>query len=640
VLIDKRRPFSSLRRGIARPGVSSEHEESWVGDPQVVRFGTFELDHASGELRSQGKRVALQSQPAQVLALLVRHPGQVVTREELRRAVWSEDTFVGFDTALNVAVNKIRLALRDSASTPRFIETVPKRGYRFLAEVYPVEAGPPPTSPRKRRALWTAAALAAVLAAAGGSRLLRSRPPAAPRSVAVLPFKPLTGGARDEALELGMAEAVIVKLAQLKRLRVPSVAAVRRYAGPDPNPLQAGRELGVEAVLDGSLLRVKDRLRVSARLLDVETGTPHWARQWDLPWTDVFAVQDAMATEVAQALALTLAAEERSLAPKPPTNTAAYESFLRARYLITRRTLADSQRAAELLEEAAALDPGSAPAQAALADAYLAVPWLGGPVEPSVSRARQAARRALELDPTVPEAHAVLGSITAQFDWDPAGAEPELKRALGLEPDNPVVLRTYSAFLWQEGRFEEALALNRRELALDPTSVFANRNKAIILYYARRYDECVEQCRQTLELDRYFLTVYDWLGRAYENMGRHPEAMEAFLTPRTFFEKLRPEVASLRAAAEQGGFRAYWKLWLELERHRPDPHNDARALAHLRLGDRGQALALLEQLAQERAPWIRTLGVEPLWDPLRAEPRFQALLRRVNLDRTPSLSGR
>jgi DNA-binding winged helix-turn-helix (wHTH) protein/tetratricopeptide (TPR) repeat protein len=467
-----------------------------VAVPEVVRFGTFELDLVSGELRSQGRRVPLQGQPAQVLALLVRHPGQVVTRDELRQAVWAADTFIEFDTALNVAVSKIRLALGDAAARPRFVETVPRHGYRFLADVHPVvPAGPAPLAgPRRRWLPWTAALAVALLASLAAGRLVRPQAP-------------------------------------------------------------------------------------------------------------------------------------------PPTHAAAQERYLRARYHTTRRTLADSRRAAELLEEAVRLDPRSAPAEAARSEAYLAIPWLGGPAEPAVARARQAALRALELDPQGPEAHAALGAVLVHFDWDPEGGERELQRALQLGPANTAVLRHYQLFLWQEGRFAEALALNERELALDPASAFAHRNRAIILYYARRYEECVEQCRRTLELDRYFATVYDWLGRAHEQLGRRQEALAAFVAPLTFQEVNRPAAEALRAAARQESPRGFWQRWLELELSGDDPHNDARALAYLRLGDRDRALEALERLVRERSPWVRTLKVEPLWDPLRGDARFQALLRRVNLDR-------
>ena len=610
---------------------------------QVVRFGTFELDRSTGELRSQGKRVSLQDQPAQVLALLVSRPGQLVTRDELRRALWSEDTFVDFDTALNVAVNKVRQALRDSATSPRFIETVPKRGYRFLADVHPVEpaaetrasAAQPGAPPRDHRRRWVlGAALAIVLgviALASGDRFPRRSASSLPRSVAVLPFKPLVAGERDEALEMGMAEAVIVKLGRQQALRVPSIGAVRRYAGLGHDPLQAGRELGVEAVLDGSLQRANGRLRVSARLLDVRTATARWARQWDLPWTDVFTVQDAMATEVAHDLALTLAPGRAASSEKEPASADAYERYLRARYLVTQRTPDDSRRAAELLEEVIAADPDFAPAHAVLADAYLSIPWLGAAPEPYVSRARQAALRSLELDPSGAEAHATLGNLLAHFDWDSAGGERELKQAAELGPDDPAVLRLYSLFLWHEGRFDEALALNGRELALDPTSVFANRNRAIILYYARRYPEAVAQSLKTVELDRYFATAYDWLGKSYEQLGRDEEAVEAFLTPLTFSEEGHKDVAALRAAAARGGLAAFWRTWLDLQRSKPDPHNGARALAWLKLGERERALASLEQLSEQGGPWIRTIKVEPQWDPVRADPRFQALLRKARL---------
>ena len=612
---------------------------------QVVRFGTFELDPSSGELRSRGMRIPLQDQPAQLLALLVSRPGEVVTRDELRRALWSEDTFVDFDTALNVAVNKVRQALRDSATTPRFIETVPRRGYRFLADVHPVEpeaavvavaplaaeSSAPPRSARRRWSIAGGGALLAVLVAVGADHLAPPMATSSPRSVAILPFKPLIAGAGDEALEMGMTEAVIVKLGRQPALRVPSISAVRRYAGFESNPLHAGRELGVDTVLEGSLQRAEGRLRVSARLLDVATGTARWARQWDLPWTDVFTVQDAMATEVMRALAPALGAGERVPAAKPPTNAAAYDRYLRGRYLVTRRTQADSRRAAELLEEAVALDPHSAAALAVLADAYVALAWLGGSMEPFVERSRRAARRSLELDPNEATAHATLGILLALFDWDTASGERELERALELGPQEPAVLRFNSVFLWHEGRFEEASVMNERELALDPTSVFANRNKAIILYYSRRYEDCIAQSLKTLELDRYFASVYGWLGSCYEQLGREREAVDAYIMPLTFGEEQQKDAAALRAAAAQGGLRGFWACRLDQARRRPAADTDIQAIAALKVGDRDQAIATLERLSEQGGPWIRAIKIDPQWDPLRADPRFQTLLRKARL---------
>jgi TolB-like protein/DNA-binding winged helix-turn-helix (wHTH) protein len=620
-----------------------------VSAPPLVRFGTFEFDFSTRELRRNGRRVALQSQPAQVLALLLSNRGQIVTREELRTAIWSDDTFVEFDTALNVAVNKIRQSLRDSASAPRFVETIPRRGYRFLADVHPIvasEASVLPSDPpvlatsvplpvRPMRSVWLVLAVvigSVTLAAVwNGTRGGEATPPV--RSVAVLPFRPLIADAPDEVLEVGLSEAVIIRLGQIKQLRVPSIHAVQRYARQHPDPRVAGRDLGVEAVLEGSLLRANGNVRLSARLLDVESGTTLWAQQWDLPWSDIFTVQDALATEVSRALAVRLGNQGSSL-PEHPTNVAAYEGYLRARYLLLRRTIADSKRAAELLEEATELDPNSAAAHATLGFAYVSVPLLEGPAMPFVELARQATRRALELDPTIAEAHAVLGRILLHFDRDIESGHREMRRAFELDPTNPFVLHCYSQVLADDGRFDEALVVADRALAQDPTSVLATRDKASILFLSRRYEDCVAMCLRTLELDPYTPQVHIRLGRAYEQLGRHREAVNAYITPLTFSERNRDIVASLRAAAARGGIKGFWEERLQHLLKASDVATYSVAMVYARLGDRDRALASLETLFAERGAWIRGLKVQPEWDSLRADPRFQDLLRRAS---TPSV---
>lgn len=612
---------------------------------RVVRFGVFEFDVTSGELRKEGRRVGLQSQPAQILAQLVSNPGCVMTREELRRTVWPEDTFVDFDTALNVAVNKLRQALHDSAITPRFIETIPRRGYRFLADVHSVEpAATPPDAPSTSRArfrstqrLWVAALALAITVPAVtiGSDWLRwtitrgDRPSASPRSVAVLPFRPLVAEARDEALEMGLAEAVIIKLGELKQLRVPSIHAVQRFARLDVDPLVAGRELRVESVLAGSLLRVNGNVRLSARLLDVQKGATIWSQQWDVPWTDIFSVQDAVATEVTRALALSLGTEERTSLRKHPTNVAAYDRYLRARSLLFRRTIPDTRRAIERLEEAVELDPDSAAAHGSLGFGYISVPLLDGPAEPYVALGRQAALRALELDPTIAEAHAVLGRIKYQFDWDDEGAERQFRRALDLDPTHPFVLHCFSLVLAELGRPVESLVLADRALAQDPASVLANRDKGIILYLARRYDDALEQFRRALELDRYYVSVYPWLALAYERLDRSEEATEAYITPLTFSEENRGMVAALREAARRGGLKGFWRRRLQFLLEEPEVRMGSVAFGYLEVGDSDQALAWLEKVYAARGAFIRTLQNNPRWDPLRSDPRFQDLLRRT-----------
>jgi TolB-like protein/DNA-binding winged helix-turn-helix (wHTH) protein/tetratricopeptide (TPR) repeat protein len=607
---------------------------------RVVRFGSFEFDAGSGELRSQGRKVALQGQPAQILSHLLASPGQLVTREELRRTVWANDTFVDFDSALNVAINKVRQALGDSASAPRFIETIPRRGYRFLADVHAVEGAVdvrPPQAPRlpttrtTRRWQWVAGVAVALGLLAVWSSVRVNLGSASPRSIAVLPFRPLVDQPRDEALEVGLADAVIVRLGRLEQLRVPSINAVQRYAAMETDPLAAGRDLGVDAVLDGRLLRRNGNVRLSARLLDVETGGTLWAEQWDFPWSDIFTVQDAMAAAVTRALALRLVPEEQESLRKHPTNVAAYDDYLRARYLLLRRTVGDSRRAAEMLEKAVSLDPDSAAAHASLAFAYISIPLLEGPTTPFVELGRRAVRRALELDPRMAEAHAVLGRILVHFDWDAEASDRSGQRAMDLDPTNPFVLHCRSLMLADQGRFEEALALADRARALDPTSVLANRDRAIILYLARRYGDCVEQCQRTLELDRYSVAAYLYMGRAYEAQGRDQQAIAAYVTALGFTQQNPEVVASLREAAARGGLSEFLRMRLRYLLEQTPPRPASIAAAYAKLGDHDRAFAWLEKLLAERGAWVVGLKVKPEWDPLRSDPRFQVLLRRANL---------
>ena len=436
---------------------------------------------------------------------------------------------------------------------------------------------------------------------------------------------------RDEALEIGLTEAVIVRLGRLKALRVPSINAVQRYAHIERDARQVGRDLGVEAVLEGSLLRLNGNVRLSARLIDVATGTTMWAQQWDFPWTEIFSVQDAMATEVARAMALSLAAENNASVRRHPTNAASYEAYLRARYLLLRRTVPDSRRAAELLEEAVRRDPDSAAAHASLAFAYISVPLLEGPTKPFVELARHAAERAIGLDPTIAEAHAVLARIFIHFDWDTEASDRASRRALDLDPTNPFVLHCYSLMFADQGRFEEALALADRALAQDPASVLANRDKAIILYLARRFEPCVEQCRKTVELDPYFGSVYPLLGDAYGQLRRPEQAVEAYVTPLTFSDKNHEMVDALRSAGRRGGLKEFWTLRLQYLLKEPHVPLAAVAAGYVQIGDHDSAMAWLERLYAERGAWIRSLKVRPIWDPLRSDPRFQDLLRRARL---------
>jgi serine/threonine-protein kinase len=327
-----------------------------------------------------------------------------------------------------------------------------------------------------------------------------------------------------------------------------------------------------------------------------------------------------MAAEVTRALSLIVAPEEEAALRKHPTSVTAYDGYLRARYLLLRRTVANSRRAAELLEEVVRLDPESAPAHASLAFAYISVPLLEGPSAPFVELGRRAARRALDLDPATGEAHAVLARIFVHFDWDAEGSDRAARRGLEVAPDNPFVLHCYSLMLADRGRFDEALALADRALALDS-----------VLYLAGRYEAAVEQSQRTLELDPYYASAHYLLGRAHEALDQPDQAVEAYLTPLSFSESDHEMVAALRAAARRGGLKEYGRVRLEYLLKESHVRPAAVARAYVRVGDHDRAIAWLERLYAERGAWVTGLKVQPVWDPLRGDPRFQDLILRANL---------
>jgi TolB-like protein/Tfp pilus assembly protein PilF len=493
-------------------------------------------------------------------------------------------------------------------------------------------APPAPVAPRRDVRWRWAGALALTLALpALWSAARPTRPATSTRSLAVLPFRPLVSDVSDDALQVALAEAVIVKLGELRQLRVPSIHAVQRYATRDTDASVAGKELGVDTVLDGTVLRRDGTVRLTARLIDVHEGTSLWAGRWDVPWTDIFTVQDAIATEVTGALAVRLGADEQERLRHHPTNLAAYDAYLRARALMLRLTANDSRRAIEKLEEAVRLDPRSAPAHATLAFAYIMVAITDGPREPYATLAREAAHRARELDAASGEAQASLGRILFHFDWNAQSALEQMRRALELEPNNPFVLHCASRLMADTGHTGEALALGERALALDPTSPLANRDKAVNLVLAQRYHEAIEQAQKALELAPYDATVYRSLAESYEQLGREREAIDAYIKPLTFSEEHRKRVERLRVAAKRRGLRGYYEeslaMLLERDSHAP---SEEIARIHMKLGNTAQALEQLDALYADRWPWMLTLKHDRDWAPLRTHPRFERLMARLD----------
>src|SRR5262245_12541961 len=501
-----------------------------LGDttPRVLRFGVFELDRRSGELRREGLRVRLQEQPLRILEALLDARGEPVTREALRQRLWPDETFVDFDSGLNRAINRLRAALGDEADNPRFIETLERRGYRFIApvgtpdakaQVGAPDATPPerrlsapdtgsPPSRGRRRAAWLGGALAVALAAlliALGLALRRTANPAdhAPiRSLAVLPLANLSGDSSQDYFSDGMTDALITNLASLPALRVISRQSVMRYKGSAKPVAEIARELGVEGVVEGSVVRSGDRVPISAQLIHAPTDRHLWAHSYERPLEDVLALQGELSRAIAEEVRLTLGANEtRRLTPQGRVKPDAYDAYLLGTYQWNQYTEQSLDRAIAHFRAAIASDPDFAPAHAGLALAYGRL-LIFGYVPPGRGLAEQkkAALRALELDPGLGGARAALAAARMQ-EWDWEGAEVEFRRAVETDPGSPVAHLWYGGYLRAVGRFEEALAQRRRALELDPVDPATNRAVARDFELAGRGEAALAQWNRVFELE-------------------------------------------------------------------------------------------------------------------------------------------
>jgi DNA-binding winged helix-turn-helix (wHTH) protein/TolB-like protein/tetratricopeptide (TPR) repeat protein len=634
----------------------------------VVGFGTFELDRSTGELRRAGQRVPLQDQPAQVLSLLVSRPGDVVTRDELRRALWSDDTFVEVDTALNVAVNKIRQALGDSATSPRFVETVPKRGYRFLAEVHAVEPRaaaetPEPRAPEttsrmgpvRGRTIWLAGALAAAALLAlliSFTPVLRRNAdtPDHPRirSLAVLPLANLTGDPAQEYFSDGMTDALITNLASLPALRVISRQSVMRYKGSAKPLSEIARELGVEGVVVGSVVRSGGRVRITAQLVHAPTDRHLWAQSYERRMEDVLALQGEVSRAIAKEVRLTLGTEEsRRFATELTVNPDAYDAYLLGRHHWNQRTEASLEKALEYFQTAAAKDPGFAPAHAGLALTY-GPRLVYGYVPPGTGLAEQksAALRALALDPGLGDARAALGAVRV-LEWDWEGADKEFRRAVETDPSCTVAHLFYGWYLGALGHVEESLLQARRALELDPLNTVVNRGLAHHLAAAGRHEEALAQWSRALELDpnhavaHLALAVFH-LDRGHTAEGsRHLERAHA-LGPHDPMTLSFLGIVSAASGNRQEASRVLAQLQAESGRRYVSPV--LTAYVQMALDQKDSAFALLEKAYAARDPLLINFqvgggpGVFRLTEErvvaLRADPRFDDLVRRMGFARS------
>jgi TolB-like protein/DNA-binding winged helix-turn-helix (wHTH) protein len=619
-------------------------------DSRTVRFGVFEADLRTGELRKGGLPVKLQEQPFRVLALLLDRPGDLVTREELRRALWPDEIALEFDQGLNNAIKKLRRALDDSAEEPRFIETLSRRGYRFLAPVQVVQTpgreGSVTTREPKRTLrpfIVAGLAAAALLTVVLAIQLIRPRSPTArPHGrvmLAVLPFENLSGDPQQQYFTDGMTEEMIAQIGRLRAgsLRVIGRASAMAYRGAGKDIGRIARELRVDYVLTGSVRRSGERVRVTAGLSRARDQTQLWTRTYDRQLRDIIGLQVEVARAIARELPIGVSdsATLETSRFSASVNPEAYEAYLKGRFFWNKIANEAVWKALEYFQQSIALDPDYAPAHAGLSSAYGLLSVIGE-IRPREGQpdAGAAARRALELDGTLPMAHVQLGFFQLNYEWDFGGARKSFRRALELDPSSSAALHANATALAVVGKLDAATAEMRRAVELDPLWLLPSADLCMLMYFARQYEPAIAECRKALEMDPGFPPALYYLGGINESMGRYEEAFRNF---QRLYAAAKVNPGFLAAGEEAfaaGGWEGVSKKWLELQlearRKFPLPAFSV-AISYARVGDKDAALEWLEKACEERHFEVVFLKVSPKFDPLRSDPRFERLLRRMRL---------
>lgn len=659
-------------------------QKTSLGRP--IRFGTFEVDPRAGELRKQGVKVKLQEQPLQVLAMLLEYPREVITREELKQRLWPADTFVDFENGLNKAINKLREALGDSAENARFVETLPRHGYRFIAPVETVVpgiggrtpsvtaapssttvAGPPvlmepraavssPGLPEMERERTQRTGVRSLLAAVGvgagillallfglnvaglQERLLRRIAAQPIQSVAVLPLENLSGDPQQEYFADGMTEELTTELGKISGLRVISRTSARHYKGTHKTLPEIARELNVDAVVEGAVLRSGDRLRITAQLIQAATDRHLWSETYERDLRDVLVLQDEVARAIAKAVKIKLSPQEQTrLASARPVNPEAYEAYLKGLYESKEWTEEGTKKGIVYFEQAIHKDPTYAEAWAGLAWAYARsgnFNW--SPRQMAYLKAKQAALRALQLDETLTQAHTSLAFLDAR-EWAWAAAMKEIQRAIALDPNDAEAHQRYGYHLIYMGRVDESIPEMKRALELDPLAGNKHNSLGAALFLAGRYDEALEQFRQTPDPDANSDVRHRRMAAIYERRGMEKEALAELLTALRLGGK--KELAGL---VEQkylaSGYAEAKKTYLrgdirELHRNVKYGHLPAFFIAcdYALLGEKDKAFGWLEKAFRERDPTLTHLKTEHSLESVRSDSRFQDLLRRMGL---------
>jgi TolB-like protein/DNA-binding winged helix-turn-helix (wHTH) protein/Tfp pilus assembly protein PilF len=604
----------------------------------VIRFGVFELDLDAGELRKNGGKLRVEGQPLTILRLLLEHAGRVVTREELKEKLWSEQTFVDFDHSINVAIKRLRDALDDSAETPRYIQTLPRRGYRFIYPVNGNLAGAASVSVARRRQYAKPLASAILLIALPAAIwiAIRVRQVAAVpkiRSVAVLPLKNLSGDQNQQYFADGMTDAVITQLGRIGALRVISLQSVLRYRQASKPLPEIARELNVDAVIEGSVLRSGSQVRIDVQLIQADPERHLWANSFTGDESDVLRLQSEIAAEVAHATQVTIAPQQMAhLSESRRVDPRAYQAYLRGRELYQRFDDEWFPGAIENLQEAIRLDPSYAPPYATLAEIYSTDMQYS--YQELHERAQAAADKGLQLDDSLPEAHAAQAYVNLRFRWDWAAAEREIKRAIELNPNNSEALSMYGYYLTLMGRYDESIVAYRRAIELDPLNFLPNERLGFAYSKAGRYDDAINHLERLAQIQPGMFMGHYSLAFAYVHKGNCQQGMQhlrkggrhldVIAQPASFDYAWVISVCGDRKAAEHliNVMTAYSR------RHYLDPMYIAEAYAGL--GEKARAIAWLEKGYKQRSRFMIYLRCLHELDNLRSEHRFEDLMRQMN----------
>jgi len=618
-----------------------------------VQFGVFELDLQRAELRRNGIKVKLQEQPFRVLQVLLENPREIVSREELRRRIWPANTFVEFDQGLYSAMARLRDALGDSSESPRFIETVARRGYRLIAPVTGVPAAadpqpspPPALLPENGRPMvfgrWIVSMVAGVVGGAlllgivfslnvlGAREWLRSRKTPI-RSIAVLPLQNLSNDPQQDYFADGMTDELITQLAQMGSLRVISRTSAMYYKNSRKTLPEIARELNVDAVLEGSVMRADDHVRITVQLIQASGDRHLWAESYERDLRDVLSLQSDVARGIVGGVRATL----RPAAARHVVNPEAYEAYLRGRQSLNNATSeADLLRSISQFEASIAKDPQSAFGYSGLAVAYAAMADYYRAPKEVMPKAKAAATRALQLDETLSEAHDALGWVEFAYEWNWPVAEEHLKRALELNPGNALAHDHYAYYLASLG-WEGAVEQNQLARELDPRSLAILANSSFYFYMLRQYDRAIEQGQRALQLDPNCTTCRTYIGLAEVQKGNVRQALDIIGPVR--LPAASPldvmTTASILALADQRepALRVIENMRGTAKQQYICPYE--MAAAYTALDDKNSAFEWLSHAKEARSVCVIWLNQEPRFDPLRSDPQFQRLVREVGLPR-------